>query len=124
MRYSLPKEYSDKVTEHQIQREIMVYLRMMGYYVQRLNSGKFSAGEGRSKRFIMGVATGTPDLMAFKWCEDEPNCGKGAHLLFVEVKRPGKKATDIQKAKMEELERYGARCLVATSIEDLTDAGL
>ncbi len=41
------------------------------------------------------------------------------YLLFIEVKKPGKVATDLQKVKMEELEGYGAKCVVATCIEDL-----
>jgi hypothetical protein len=119
-------------TEHQIQYLLMGYLRRKGYYVERLNSGKFSAGEGRSKRFIMGVTPGTPDLIAFKQYQGKLDCikcdnpvgGLYTDLVFIEVKRPGNKPTALQKAKMEELEEYGARCIVATSVEDLETMGL
>ena len=90
----------------------MHYLRAKGWYVMRLNSGKYSVGEGRAKRFIMGQDAGTPDVMAFK----------SGHIVFCEVKRPGKKATLLQKAKMEELEQYGAKCIIATCIEDIEKA--
>ena len=103
-----------KQSEHQIQTTIVHLLRIKGYYVMRLNSGKFSVGEGRTKRFINGQSAGTPDLMAFKEISGR------VRLLFIEVKRPGKKPTILQAAKMKELTDYGAICLVATSPDDLT----
>lgn len=90
---------------------------MKGYYCQRLNSGMIPMGEGRSRRMIRLVKSGTPDVMAFKHYElDGEDFTK---LLFIEVKRPGKKPTPLQTAKMEELEEYGARCIVAHSVEEL-----
>lgn len=113
------------LTEHQIQDQIIQYLRTKHYYVQRLNAGQYSMGEGRYKRFVMGVAAGTPDIMAFKEGYQCPNCGeRHLKLLFVECKRPGKKATLLQEAKMEELEEYGARCIIATSVDDLIALGI
>ena len=89
----------------------------------RMNSGRYSVGEGRQRRFIMGHEAGTPDLMAFK--RQENKFGSILlNLLFIEVKVPGNKPTALQKAKMEELEEYGALCLVATSEQDLINAGL
>lgn len=123
-------------TEHQIQTQIINYLRINGYYVMRLNSGKYAVGEGRDRRFVMGQDAGTPDLMAFKALEI-PILGKHIpegidavinkiavstiFVLFIEVKRPGKKATSLQEVKMRELTDYGARCIVATSVEDLKE---
>lgn len=104
-------------TEHQIQTQIINYLRIKGYYVMRLNSGKYAVGEGRDRRFVMGQDAGTPDLMAFK----DHTMKDFVELLFIEVKRPGKKATSLQEAKMRELTDYGARCIVATSVEDLKE---
>jgi Holliday junction resolvase len=109
-KYKLPQP-----TEHAIQTQLMQYLRTKGWYVMRLNSGKFSVGEGAGRRFINGQDAGTPDLMAFIALPT------GIRLYFIEVKRPGKKPTPLQKAKMEDLEKYGAHCFVATCIEDLTN---
>lgn len=114
------KSTRSKITlsEKQIQTQIINYLRYKGWYVMRLNSGKYSVGEGRSTRFIMGQEAGTPDLMAFK----DSFYGKGesiVSLIFIEVKTPKNKPTPLQTAKMKELEEYGAMCLVATCIEDL-----
>ena len=113
------------LTEKQIQDQIIQYLRMKHFYVQRLNAGQFEMGEGKSRRFIKGVATGTPDLMAFKTRSIEVHFERVyfIDLVFVEVKRPGlgKKSepTPLQEMKMEELTGYGARCIVAHSIEEM-----
>lgn len=111
-------------TEHQIQNAVIGYLKARGYYVQRLNAGKFSMGEGRNKRFIQGVEVGTPDVMAFKPLDIRPHLDVKpvagiAVLYFIEVKRPGKVPTVHQEAKMAELEEYGAKCLVVHSVEEL-----
>lgn len=116
-------------TEHQTQTAIIQYLRTKDWYVMRLNSGKYSVGEGRSKRFIMGQDAGTPDVLAFKQQLYRVSpahilMAKDTVLLFIEVKRPGNKPTSLQAAKMDELREYGAKCIVATCIEDLEAYGL
>ena len=114
------------VSEHQIQTSIIHYLGYKGYYTQRMNSGAIRTEKGGLVR--MNKA-GTPDIMAFKmgtgvlYCHDMPDYDQHSYpnlkLLFIEVKRPGKKATPLQLAMMEELTKYGARCIIATSVEDL-----
>lgn len=101
-------------TEHQIQTQIISFLRLKGFYVIRLNSGRMSYEYKGRRKFMMLAEKGTPDVMGFKY----------GQVLFVEVKRPGKKATLLQEMKMRELEEYGAKCLVATCIEDLEKAGI
>ena len=110
MAYKLGK-YKLVESEHSIQNTIISYLWMRGYYVQRLNSGKIPMQSLHGQRLIQLMPPGTPDIMAFKKNE----------LLFIEVKRPGKKPTYLQEEKMKELETYGARCFVATSLEDVED---
>lgn len=117
------------LSEHQLQQLLINYLRVKGWYVMRLNSGKYSVGEGRFKRFIMGQEAGTPDLVAFKPFSPSiqspkrlitiPPVSGIAELLFVEVKSGKNKPSDLQSRKMEELEQYGARCLVIHSLEEL-----
>lgn len=110
--------------EHKIQTEIIGYLRSLGYYVMRLNSGRFHIGEGRNRRYVMGHPAGTPDLMAFK----KIGVNKQIYglyeiidMLFVEVKIPGASPSVLQEAKMEELTSYGARCIVAHSVTELQE---
>lgn len=119
------KQQLPNLTEHQIQTLLINYLQAKGWYVMRLNSGKYSVGEGRSKRFIMGQEAGTPDIVAFRqyYGSDDgvygEDCRGKSSLMFVEVKRPGNKPTFLQDQKMKELEEHGARCIVAHSLEEL-----
>lgn len=94
-----------KLSEKEIQNMVISHLQIVGYYVQRLNAGGYKTQTG----YVKGVAVGTPDIMAIK----DGKC------LFIEVKREGKDATVLQKLKMEELARYGAKCLVIHSLEEL-----
>jgi site-specific DNA-cytosine methylase len=113
-----------KPSEHQIQTEIINFLRGQGYYVQRLNAGNYAVGEGRSRRMVHGVKAGTPDIMAFKKVEYTTDVWAGSQfkdtdLLFVEVKAGKNKPTALQTEIMKELEEYGARCIVAHSREEV-----
>jgi len=92
--------------ERAIQASIMTYLRLRGYYVLRLNAGALPNAQGRSVRML---PAGTPDLLAIK----------AGRATFVEVKRPGKMPTERQRLMMETLRLYGARCICATSIDEL-----
>jgi hypothetical protein len=108
------------LSERDIQGHIIDYLRLKQYYVQRLNAGEYSLGEG--KGYVKGVEAGTPDIMAFK---PSPSQAPGSVVLyFIEVKKPGEEPNEKQQAKMQELESYGAICLVATCLEDVQKAGL
>lgn len=126
MKVKLPQ-----ASEHQIQTSVMHYLRIKGWYCFRMNSGKYSVGEGRQRRFIQGHEAGTPDLMAFKNSryglnvEDVyPLPYTGISLLFLEIKKPGNKPTLLQTAKMKELQAYGATCYVIHSLQELQDLGI
>ena len=111
-----------KPTEHQIQTQIINFLKYKGWFVMRLNSGKISVGEGRSRRMIQLAEVGTPDLMAFREVWFENRMYRATELFFIEVKRPGKLPTLHQKVKMQELEEHGARCIVAHSVEEVEEA--
>ena len=115
-----------KPTEHQIQTQIINFLKYKSWFVMRLNSGKISVGEGRSRRMIQMNEVGTPDIMAFRrfvrTCDVHSIGTLHLDLLFIEVKRPGNKPTLHQKMKMRELESFGARCLVAHSVEEVEEA--
>ena len=103
------------IREHQLQTLLINYLTGHGYYVQRLNAGKYPMGEGRNRRFVQGVAVGTPDIIAFK------DIHGSVDLMFIEVKVPGNKPTLLQTIKMQELEEHGAKCYVIHSLEELEE---
>jgi len=105
-----------QATEAEIQRSIMDYLTMKGWYVLRLNSGMQVINQpGQARRVMHAAAAGTPDLLALRH-DHAP--------LFIEVKRPGKKPTPVQQAMMGTLIDHGATCLVATSVDDVQDEEL
>lgn len=105
------------LSEHQIQQQCIHYLQTKAYYVMRLNAGQYEVGQGKSRRFVMGVQAGTPDIMAFH-INDYKGC---LDLYFFEIKVPGKKPTLVQARKMQELEEYGAKCMVIHSLEQLQE---
>ena len=92
--------------ERDIQAAIMAYLRLRGYYILRLNAGALPNKQGRPVHML---PAGCPDLLAIK----------AGRATFVEVKRPGKMPTERQRLMMAELRTYGARCICATSIDEL-----
>lgn len=118
------------ISEHQLQTLLKNYLEAKGWYVMRLNSGMVKTVNkyGNTHRIRL-AEVGTPDLMAFKsWnCSvcigegyEEEDCG--IKLLFIEVKTPkNPKPTFAQEQKMKELESFGARCIVAHSLEELQE---
>lgn len=91
----------------------------------RLNSGRIPMTDYRGKqRMIWMGEKGTPDLMAFRKPYVFDKKYRLVQLLFIEVKRPGKKPTFNQEQMMKLLEEKGARCIVATGIEDLEKEGI
>jgi hypothetical protein len=118
----MPKK--PNLSERDIQGQIIEYLRLKHYYVQRLNAGEYSLGEG--KGYVKGVEAGTPDIMCFapKIVYKGRKIAGGVVLYFIEVKKPGEEPNEKQQAKMKELEEYGAICLVVHDIEDVIKAGL
>ena len=93
-------------TEKGIQQAIIEWLQYKGYFVWRHNSGMVRTAHDTMVR--MGVA-GMPDVFALK----------DGFLIGVEVKRPGRKPTDIQERMLNELREHGAGTVVATSVEDM-----
>jgi len=111
-----------KRNEHQIQTQLINYLKGNGWYAQRMNSGKIPVGVGKYKRYVQLSPVGTPDIMAFKdFSDPERNYVRQLELIFIEVKVPGNKPTVLQNRKMEELESFGARCFVTHSQEELEE---
>ncbi len=97
------------------QKQIMEYLTLRGWVVERMNSGKIPAKYGMKTRYISLHSTGTPDVQALK---KAPN--GYTQVLYVEVKRPGEKPSEEQLAMHDVLrEKAGARVIVATSWEDV-----
>src|SRR6185436_1001711 len=110
-----------KVTEHEIQNQIIEYLKIKKWFVYRINSGMLPMfGAGGKQRMIKLGEAGMPDLILFDRVSINDNYVDGiVKLIFIEVKVPGNKPTALQTAKMQELEEKGAKCLVIHSLEEL-----
>lgn len=85
-------------SEKQIQKEIVNYLKEENYSVDVITKG-------------MHGNNGISDIIAV---------GHGK-ILYIEVKRPGKKATELQRLFLQEKNRMGAFAIVATSVNDVKD---
>ncbi|HEX9060883.1 MAG TPA: VRR-NUC domain-containing protein [Clostridia bacterium] len=111
---------SEKLSEHQIQSQIIQYLHSKGWHIERMNSGAMRQRDLRGKMYIIRLhEAGTPDLMAFKTLYDNDGGRIGARLLFIEVKVPGNKPTRLQELKMQQLHEKGATCIIAHSVEEV-----
>jgi Holliday junction resolvase len=81
------------MTEQQIQTKIILALRREGWYVNKL---------------ISTSQKGVPDLIAHKQ-------GK---TIYIEVKRPGYKPTNLQVYQMETLNKYGIETLTCNNADE------
>lgn len=78
------------MTEQQIQSKRIKDLEAQGYYVIKL---------------IRTNKNGIPDLLAIP---------PDSNVLFIEVKRPGKKPSKLQEYRMKELNNHGIKTEVYT----------
>lgn len=91
-KFSIPKIILMK--ESTIQEQIKRELVKKGWIVTKL---------------IQTTTNGIPDLLAMK----------NGTAIFIEVKRPGQKPTELQKYRHKELRENGFIVLVITSVEEL-----
>ena len=52
-----------RITESDLQREILKALALSGAWAMRLNAGLTVLGEGKTRRVIRGAPPGTPDIL-------------------------------------------------------------
>lgn len=105
-----------KETEHSIQATILEYLLFRGHFVWRNNSGMvFSEYKGVKRAWRAGVEGGA-DILGI-----EKATGK---FIAVEVKVPGKHATDLQQAFLDNIKQRGGHAFEAHSLEEVIQNGL
>jgi Holliday junction resolvase len=80
--------------ESSVQSKIKTALEKSGWFVTKL---------------IQTTTNGIPDLMAMK----------EGRAVFIEVKRPGGKVSDLQKYTIEKLQKAGFEAFAAWSVEDV-----
>lgn len=94
------------MSEAEIQRDIIDYLKARKYTVVRVNSGKVKARNG----FVQLADPGTPDLLAIS--------RRGEHV-WVEVKKDTGKLSHDQIEWIAEHRTRGCTVLVARSVEEV-----
>ena len=105
----IPKPKSQR--ERDIQASILNVLRRLPWiHVERNNSGKMPNPTGRYVTY--GLGTGSADLI----CVVGPRQA-GGRMLALEVKQPGKKATEEQLLWLNSMRQLGARAEVVTSVD-------
>ena len=103
-----------KLTEHQIQSQILQYLEIKKIFHWRNNSGATvssytnKAGETKN-RFIRYGAKGSADII----------CIHAGKCVLIEVKSKTGKLTPEQKTFLSNAEKSGAICIVARSLDDV-----
>ena len=90
------------MTEGQIQKQAIELLKLSGYLVFRLNSGK-------ARNNIRLCPPGTPDILAVK----------DGLVLWIEMKKPGGVLSDAQEKMITDLQLHGQQVLIADSIHDI-----
>jgi ribosomal protein L32E len=99
-----------KVSEAEIQRSILGYLKLKGIFAWRQNSGSFRMENNGKSRFVRAGFTGISDIIGIM---------PDGTFLAIEVKRPGNVATLDQRAFLDAVRANCGDAFVATSIEDV-----
>lgn len=95
------------INESEVVREVKEVIRITGLKLQRINTGCFTVGEGRAKRFVKTAEAGTLDFEGYD--------NHGRHV-GIECKRPvGGRLSDEQAARIDDINRKGGIAFVARS---------
>ena len=95
------------VSESEVIRQVKEVIRITGLKLQRINTGCFTVGEGRAKRFIRTAKKGTLDFEGYD--------NHGRHV-GIECKRPvGGRLSDEQAARIADINRKGGIAFVVRS---------
>ena len=92
------------MTESQIQKQAIELLKLSGYLVFRLNSG-------RARNNIRLCPPGTPDLLAVKQ----------GRVLWIEMKKPGGALSESQVGMITTLMNHGQEVAVVSGILELQE---
>ncbi len=91
------------MTETEIQKKIVVFLKDVDCLVYRMNAGSYT-------NKIKPVPKGTPDLLVITPI---------GFIFWIEVKSETGMVSEIQEAEHKKLRTYSQSILVATSVEDV-----
>ena len=107
------------ITEDMVIREVKTVIEITGLAIQRINTGAFAIGTGKTRRFIRTANKGTLDF------EGYDNRGR---FVGIECKRPvGGRLSAEQKSRINDINKKGGIAFVVTSgdaaLQQLKKAG-
>lgn len=98
------------IPESAVIQQVKQILKVTGLKIQRINTGCFTIGEGRNRRYIKTADAGT--------CDFEGYDNKG-RFLAIECKRPiGGRLSPAQKARIDDINAKGGVAFIAHSGEE------
>lgn len=100
-----------EIKEKDIQRAILEYLQIKGYFCWRNNSGAMSGFHNGKKWFMHFGAVGSGDILGMT---------KEGRFFSIEVKQPGRYPTPAQKEWIARVVENGGISFVARSLDDVT----
>lgn len=102
------------MSETDLVRAIVKYLRVQGFYCWRQNTGavRFQRGGGKKAGFVRFGEPGISDILGVTL---------EGKFLAIEVKLPGNRPTPNQQEFLSKIKAFGGVAFVATCIEDVRD---
>lgn len=98
------------IPESAVIQQVKTVIRATGLKLQRINTGCFTIGEGRNRRYIKTAEAGTLDF------EGYDNSGR---FCAIECKRPiGGRLSPAQEERIADINRKGGVAFVAHSGEE------
>ena len=101
------KKVSKQISESDIQRECLLWLKANGFLAWKNHVGAIRVGKGVAQN----PAKGSPDILAIR----------GGQFFGVEVKKPGGKVAEHQIAWADKARKFGAIILFIRSLQELID---
>ena len=100
----------NEIPESAVIQQVKQILKVTGLKIQRINTGCFTIGEGRNRRFIKTADAGTCDF------EGYDNAGR---FVAIECKRPsGGRLSPAQKERIDDINAKGGVAFVVHSGEE------
>ena len=98
------------IPESAVIQQVKTVIKATGLKLQRINTGCFTIGEGKNRRYIKTAEAGTCDF------EGYDNAGR---FVAIECKRPsGGRLSPAQKERIADINRKGGVAFVAHSGEE------
>jgi hypothetical protein len=76
----------------------------------RQNTGAFTVGEGKDRRFVRFGPKGSPDIQGFL---------RDGQAFFIEVKHPSGRVSPEQQAFLDDATKAGCLAFIARSVSDV-----